>query len=519
MVGLIRPTLGPLPRIIAIDNVVPGKMPEMLDNGGVIARRVIQLQDRDEDMGAMYLRHLLWRLHEKVGDGTATAAVVFQSIYNQGITYIIAGGNAQQLRRYLEKGMQVILHELDRMAVPLEGRERLAQVAESICYDASLAKMLGEIFDIVGEYGRVEIRSGRGRELEREYVEGMYWESGILSRRMFTDQKRLRTEMEDAAILISDLEIEDPRALMPVISKAIENRIRSLVILVAKLSDLAIAFLISASQKDPDKFRVIAARPPGTAIGARISAMEDLAILTGGRPFVRAAGYAGFDKVKLEDLGRARRVWVDRTYLGVVGGKGDPRALREHLTKLRYNLTQAKDHEERKKLRERIGKLLGGSATLWIGGLTEMEIKARKELAQRTAEVLRGIIMEGVVPGGGVALLACRPALQNLLEQSTDPDERAAYRILIRALEEPIRTILTNAGYDASEVMAEIKLAGPGYGFDVRAGKVVHALQAGILDAAAVQREAIHSAVAGAALALTVDVLVQRKEPPEAFNT
>jgi chaperonin GroEL len=518
-VELIRPTLGPLPRIVAIDNVVPGKMPEILDDGGIIARRVLQLPNRDEDMGAMYVRHLLWRLHEKVGDGTATAAVVFQSIYDQGITYIAAGGNAQQLRRYLEKGMHVILDELSRMATPLQGKEQLAQVAESICYDPPLARMLGEIFDIVGEYGRVEIRSGRGRELEREYVEGMYWESGILSRRMFTDQAQLRTEMEDAAILISDLEIEDPRTLMPVMSRVLENKVRSLVILASKLSDLAIAFLVAANQKEPDKFQVIATKPPGATTDVRASAMEDLAILTGGRPFVRAAGYTSFDKVKFEDLGRARRVWVDRTYLGIVGGKGDPRALREHLARLHQSHRQADDRETRKKLRERIGKLMGGSATLWIGGLTEMEIKTRKELAERTTEALRGIIMEGVVPGGGVALLSCRPALQRSLDQSTDPDERAAYRILIRALEEPIRTILTNAGYDASEVMAEIKMAGPGYGFDVRSGKVVNAVQAGILDAAAVQKEAMHSAIGGAALALTVDVLVQRKAPPTAYET
>jgi chaperonin GroEL len=306
---------------------------------------------------------------------------------------------------------------------------------------------------------------------------------------------------------------------MPVMTKVMENKVRSLLILTSRLSDLAIAFLVSASQKEPEKFQVIAAKSPGATTDVRASAMEDLAILTGGRPFVRAAGYTGLDSVKFEDLGRARRVWVDRNYLGVVGGKGDPRALREHLVRLRDNFKQAEDREVRKKLRERIGKLMSGSATLWIGGLTEMEIKARKEVAERTADALRGTIMEGVLPGGGVALLSCRPALRRMLEQSTDPDERAAYRILIRAMEEPIRTILTNAGYDASEVMAEIRMAGPGHGFDVRSGKVVDTVQAGIFDAATVQKEAMYSAIASAALALTVDVLIQRKKPPEAFET
>lgn len=516
---LVRPTLGPLPRVVAIEQVSPGRAPEVLDSGGTIARRILQLPDRDEDMGAMYVRHMLWRLQEKVGDGTATAAVVFQSIYDQGVTYITSGGNAQQLRRYLEKGMRVILDELSRMAVPLEGKEQLARVAESICHDSPLAKILGEILDIIGEYGRIEIRSGRGRELEREYIEGMYWESGILSRRMFTDEMQLRTDLEDAAILISDLQIEDPRTLMPVLSQVIENKVRSLVILTPKASDLTIGFLVSVNQKDPEKLRVVAAKSPGATASDRLAALEDIAILTGGRAFVREAGYTGFDSVKFADLGRARRAWVDRHYLGVIGGQGNPRALRQHLVRLRDAFSRTKDHNERKKLRERIGKLMGGSATLWVGGLTETEITARKELAQRTADALRGTIMEGVLPGGGVALLACRPALQKLLDQSTDADERAAYRILIRALEEPIRTILTNAGYDASEVMAEIKRAGPGYGFDVRSGKIVNAVEAGILDAAAVQKEAMHSAIAGAALALTVDVLVQRRYPPQSFET
>lgn len=519
IVEAIRPTLGPLPRIVAIDGIVSGKPPEILDDGGVIARRIIQLPNRDEDMGAMYIRHVLWRLHEKVGDGTATAAVVFKSVYNQGVTYITSGGNAQQLRRYLEKGLQVILGELERMAMPVEGQDRLAQIAESICYDPPLAKMMGEIFDIIGEYGRLEIRSGRGRELEREYVEGMYWDGGILSRQMITDQARLRTELEDAAILLSDLEIEDPRVLMPVIKRTIESKTRSLLILANKLSDLTIASLVRISQNDPDKLRIIAAKAPGASSDTRPAALEDLAILTGGRPFVRAAGYTQFDRIEFKDLGRARRVWADRHHFGIIGGKGDPRALREHLARLRNVFEQAEDQETRKKLRERIGKLMGGSATLWIGGLTEMEIKARKAVAERTADALRGTMMEGILPGGGVALLSCRPALQKMLEQSSDPDERAAYRILIRALEEPTRTILSNAGYDASEVMAEIKMAGPGYGFDVRSGKVVDVIQAGIFDAANVQKQAMHSAIASAALALTVDVLVQRKTPPEAFET
>jgi len=518
IVAAVRPTLGPLPRIVALESTVSSStMPEVLDNGGVIARRIIQIADRDADMGAMFLRHLLWHMHEKVGDGTATAAVMFQSIYDQGVRYIVAGGNAMQLRRFMETGMRVILDELSGMATRLEGKQKLAQVAESICYDPPLAKMLGEIFDIIGEYGRLETRSGRGRELEREYVEGMYWSGGVLSRQMIADHAKMRTDMENAAILISDLEIEDPRQLTPVLETTIKAGFQSLMMIVGKLSDSATAFLLSVS-KDADKFRGIAVKAPQVTAADRAAALQDLAVLTGGRVLAKAAGFTP-GSVKPQDLGQARRAWADRSHFGIVGGKGDPRALREHIATLRAAFEQTDEPGDRRNLRERIGKLMGGSATLWVGGATEMEIEARKELAKRTADALRGAIADGVLPGGGVSLLACRPALLHKLEQSTDPDERAAYRILIRALEAPIRTILTNAGHDASEVMAEIKGARPGHGFDVRSGQVVDVAQAGIFDSAGVQRQVIHSAVGGAALALTVDVLVHHKQPPQAMDT
>lgn len=517
MVNAIRPTLGPLPRIVALERVHgSNRMPELLDDGGVIARRILQLPNRDEDMGAMFVRHLLWRMHEEVGDGTATAAVLFQSIYDQGVRYIVAGGNAMRLRYHLENGMRVILDELSGMAVHLEGKRRLTQIAESICYDPPLAKMMGEIFDIIGEYGRLEIRAGRSREIEREYVEGMYWESGLTSRQMITDHTKLRTEMENVAILISDLRIEDQRQLLSMIEKLVRAEIRSLLVIASWFSESATAALLAAS-RDSAKFQAIAVKTPG-ASGDQIAAMEDLAVLTGGHPLAKAAGRT-LNGVSPKDLGRARQIWADRSYFGIVGGKGDPRALRQHIAELRGAFKRASDPDARKKLRQRIGKLMGGSATLWVGGTTELEINARKALAERTSDALRGAIMEGVIPGGGVSLLACRPALQKMLNQSTGSDEHAAYRILIKALETPIRTILANAGHDASEIMAEIKLAGANHGFDVRSGQITDMAEAGIFDAANVQRAAVRSAVAGAALALTVDVLIHSKKPQESLQT
>jgi chaperonin GroEL len=513
MVEAVRPTLGPLPRFVAIDRAAENRMPELLDNGAAIARRILDLPDRDADVGAMFVRHVLWQVHERVGDGAATTAVLLQSIYNQGVRYLASGGNAMLLRHHLEEGMHVILNELTGMTVLVEGRQILAQVAESICYEPCLARLLGEIFDIIGEHGQLDIRSGRSRELEREYVEGMYWDGGLLSREMITDHAKLRTEMHNAAILIGDLALEDPHPLVPVLEMANGAGIRALLILATQLSSSVTALLLSAS-REPEKFQVIAAKTPGVTTTDQAMAMEDLAILTGGRPLLKVAGHT-LTGVRLQDLGQARRVWADRTYSGIVGGRGNPRVLRTHIASLRSAFGRTTDKDLRQKLQKRIGKLLGGSATLWIGGATETEIKARRELAERTADALRGVVREGMLPGGGVSLLACHQPLRHRLEYNADADRRAAYQILIKAMEAPIRAILSNAGYDASEVMAEIRQAGNGHGFDVRSRQVVDMAQAGIWDAAAVLKTAVHSAVSGAALALTTDVLVHHKKPQQ----
>ncbi len=510
--GAIRPTLGPQPRIVAIDRILDERMPELLDDGGTIAKRIIQLPGRYEDVGAMFLRDVLWRLHDQVGDGTATAAVLFQLIYNEGVRYLASGGNARRLQTHLEKGTGAILDQLTGMTVHLSGKEELAQIAETVCYDPSMAKLMGEIFDIIGEYGRLEIRPGRGRELEREYVEGMYWERGLVSREMIVDHQRLRTEFEDAAILISDLKIKEAGQLFPALELALRANIRSLLIVADEFADGAIAFLLA--NKKPEKFQVVAVKTPGWGREEQAAALTDLAVLTGGRPFIEVAGDT-FNEIKLEDFGRVRRVWADTRNFGIVGGKGNPRALRQHITTLRTAFAQTDGLVLREKFLKRIGKLLGGSATLWVGGATELEITEREELAKRTAAAMRAAIMEGVVPGGGVSLLACRPVLQQMLDQSSEPDAQAAYRILIKAMAEPIRTILTNAGYDASDVMAEIRLAGSGYGFDVNSGQVVDMMQAGIWDAAIVLKSAVYAAIASAGLALTLDVLVHRTEQPE----
>jgi chaperonin GroEL len=517
IVDVIRPTLGPRPRIVALESVSgPARAPETLDDGGTIARRILELPDRDEDVGAMYIRHVLWRLHESVGDGTATAAVIFKEVYNQGLRYLAAGGNAMRLRTYLEEGMRVIFDELSGMTSPLEGKEALARVAESICYDPPLAKMIGEIFDIIGVYGRLEIRSNNTNRLEREYIEGMYWEGGVLSRTMFTDPTSLRAELEDAAILVTDLAIEDPRDLTKLLTIVAKAKIEALLIVAKDVSQACVGLL--TRPEITRKVKIVAVKAPSVLFKAQGEALSDLAVLTGADPILGAVG-STLRSVRLENLGRARTVWADKSYFGIIGGRGDPRAVREHIAALRVAHEREDDSGEREKLAYRIGQLISGSAVLKVGAFTETDLKLRKELATRTITAMRAAMREGVLPGGGVALLACRPALRQRLEESADLDERMACRILLHAVEAPFRTLVENAGFEPSVVLGEVDRAGAGYGFDAIAGQVVDMAEAGVLDAAVVQKAAVRGGVGGAALALTTDVIVHRAAAPMGLHT
>jgi chaperonin GroEL len=294
---------------------------------------------------------------------------------------------------------------------------------------------------------------------------------------------------------------------------AIEARFPALLIVAESLSKKVIGFL--ETNKNPERIRVLAVKTPGWDKAQKAAALADLAVLTGGRPYIQAAGET-LIHITPGHFGRARRAWVELHNFGIVGGKGSPRELRRHISVLRSCYGRTEGVIERDRLRERIGKLLGGSATLWVGGLTEREIQARTELAERTAAALRSAMMEGILPGGGVALLACQPALLRRMKSAVEIDERAAYKILARAVAEPFRTILTNAGYDAGTILARVSRAGPGYGFDVNQEQVVHMLRDGVSDPASVEKSAVHAGISSAALALTIDTIIHQAKPEKA---
>lgn len=511
IVDAIRPTLGPFPGAVAIERISSDRAPELIDSGGIIARRIIELPNPDEDAGAMYLRGALWNLHERVGDGVATAAVLFQSIFNEGLKYIAAGGNAMILRQHLEAGMKVIVAALDDLVTPISGVEALTNVAKSVCHDHEMAAALGNIVSLIGEYGTLDIRSGHGRGIERELVAGSYWPGEVQSKQMIYDAIQNRTLFENAAILISDLEIEEAQELAPVIQAAVEAQINRLVIMCSKASDQAQGLIFQS--KNSDKLQIIAVKTPGIRSDVQMNYMSDIAVLTGGKPLLKAAGDT-LANITPSHFGHARRIWANEKYTGIARHQGEPKQIKKHIDALRTAYEGAKSAEERGSLQDRIGKLLGGAAAIDVGGLTETEMDTRKELAKRTADALRGAWREGILPGGGAAYLACRPALETLLDGDESADARAAHNILRGALESPFRTLLTNSGYEPGNFLNDVEKAGTGFGFDVVSGQVSEMVPMGIVDVAAVQKQALISAIRSAAMALTIDVLVHRKNPP-----
>jgi chaperonin GroEL len=379
IVGAIRPTLGPISGGVAIDHLNKTKaLPEFLDDGGVIARRIIELSNRDEDMGAMLVRSMVVRQHERVGDGTATAVVLFEAIFDAGLHYIAAGGNAMQLRRHLESAIPLLWDALDHMKIPLQGQAALTAMARSLCHDETLAQLLGEVFDQLGEYGRLEIREDYGRILRHEYVEGTYYFTGLFSSFLLPEGSAGTVTFENSAIFLSDFEVDDYHELFPVLQAANEAGVRALLIIARSLSEKAISLLVANNKLD--KFKVMAVKLPGLTPEERMAALNDLCVLTRATPFIKVTG-ASLKNVTVEHFGQAHRVWADLRVFGLVGGCGDAQQLRQHIRVLKAQYDNARDAAEARAIQERIGNLMGQSVTLWVGGFTEPEITIRKRLA------------------------------------------------------------------------------------------------------------------------------------------
>jgi chaperonin GroEL len=507
----VRPTLGPLPRLVVMERLQRTDAPEFLDDGATIARRIVEIEPRGSDVGAMLIRQALWRMNQQVGDGSATMTVMYQVLLNECMRYVVQFNHSPMLLRAgLEHGLKAVLLALDCDVAPLTGKDAIASMARGLCQDdVEMATMMGEIFDVVGAEGLIVVEEWNRPGLEREYIDGTYWHlSGWFSRMFVTEKADHRTTFADASLLISDLTLTEPDQLFSALDKCIQGGVKKLVIVAKEVSDRVVGLLVNNNQAKT--IETIAVRTPKIAEMDRVGAMEDIAVLTGGKPFY-SAGRETFENFRVDDLGQARRAWATESLFGIYGGKGDPRRVRQYLAQLRGSLRLAESDYDKKTLQQRIGRLSGGTAILRVGGTSLAELEARKVVAERAVAAVRLAVQAGVVAGGGAALLNAQTALEGL--PAKNDEEAVAFRILARALEEPMRTIAKNAGCSPDVMVEKVKAFPKGYGVDARTRQIVDLRQAGIVDSLLVLKKALEIAVSGAAMALTTDVIVHHRKP------
>jgi chaperonin GroEL len=503
LANVIRPTLGPLGRTVLIES--PNNVPlEALDDGGTIARRIYRIEDRNENMGAMLLREALRHQYDQVGDGTATAAVIFQGLLRAIRTLLGAGVNPMDLREPIVAAADQAVALLRDQAKPLQGQEMITRCALAICHDDDMSSLLGEVFYMTGGDGYVRAREWNRRHLDREYFEGCYWTGSWVSPHMITDPTKQEVRLENASVFVTDLHIKEADEILPVMEAALSTGRENLFLVVGEIGGQALSVLLSNLQKGTLKSLAVTSDAPYSEAWYLY---EDLGYLTGAHPFLKAAGDLPH-RVTTKDLGFARQVWATQTYFGVIAGGGDPRALRKHALSLRRRLKAETDREQINLLRKRVGKLLGGVATLFVGAATETEKKARYELAKRTIAALQQAAESGVLPGGGSSLVHCAKFLR---ESAHEEGGELGKRVMAQALEEPLRAIASNAGYNPSWVVTRVQELEPGTGFDVLSGEMVDMWEKGITDPVKIIESALQTAARTATLLMTTDVLVHSR--------
>jgi chaperonin GroEL len=510
MTALLRPTLGPLARTVVVGRIAGSDPPEVLDSGATIARRTLQLADPFEDMGAMLIRHLAWRVYDHVGDGSSTAAVLAHAILRNALKYIEAGGNGVAVRRGLERGLEVALRELDRQARHIDGPPAIASLIASTIRDDELAQMLGEALDAAGADGAILVEDGQSTRTTCEYLDGVRWNEGYLSPFLLKADETGSARVVNPRILVTDHLLGRAEDLLPLLEACVAAGVRSLFIVAPEIKDSAVGLLVVNRERGVLE-AAMAVRAP--SIGdQRTAILEDLAIVTGGRCVSQARGDRLAD-VTIDDLGSARQAWATQTTFGILGGGGSKASTRQRIIEVRAELSRVENSDvfSTTRIQERIGKLAGTSAVVHVGAPTsaeQAELKLRVEAAVRSA---RAALRDGVVPGGGAALLACVPAL-DCLRGSVDADESVGVAALALALAEPMRAILCNAGLTADAIAQQS--CDRNRVFDAVRREWVDPWANGPVDPLAVVRFVLESSVSTAAVGLTAEVLIHRPDAP-----
>jgi len=511
MARLLGLTLGPIGGNVVNDRDVSS--PEVLDDAATIARRIIQFPDRAEDAGAMMMRHIVWRVREEVGDGSATTAVLAQRLAEEMQRMIAAGANAMILRHGIDKGASVALRELKAQSAELEGEERIGAVASAAIGDPEIGGILGEIYDVLGPNANVVIEPYIATYHDRTYHDGARFRGGPLSPYFETDKIRHLTVLENPYILVADMNFNAPETVAALMGKVLDAGGKSILIICRSMSDKGIGVMVANNEAETIQAAASDLKPVGDL---RRGTMQDIAILTGGTDLTDKSSLTP-ERVTIEDFGQADRVILAKKSITIIGGHGDKKVIRERVKKLREGLRTTTDKELRTDLREMVTHFSAGIGELRIGALTGKERKELTELAEQAMKAVQAGMEGGVVPGGGAAYLACIPALEELATE-LEGDEATGVRALITALKEPMARIAANSGVHPPLAVGRAMQEGPGYGFEVRSQRVVNMLDKGIVDPTLVATRALEQAISGAIMLQTTDALVLHRDPKESFE-
>ncbi len=507
----VATTLGPKGRNVALDKKFGAPT---ITHDGVTVAKEIELEDPYENMGAQLLKEAATKTNDIAGDGTTTATVLAQTIVNEGLKNVAAGANPMLLKRGIEAGTSALSRRIKDMAVSIDSKEEIASVASISAQDTSIGELIAEVMDKVGKDGVITVEESRGLEFETEYVDGMQFDRGYISPYFVTDAETMEAVIEDAFILIHDKKISSAQDLLPILEKLIQTGRRNLVIIAEDVDGEALATLVL--NKLRGTINALAIKAPG--FGDRRKAMlQDIAVLTGGQVITEEMGRK-LESVQISDLGRAAKVVSTKDDSTVVDGQGDPMQIRARTEQIRVEIDRSTSDYDREKLQERLAKLSGGVAIIRVGAATEVELKEKKHRVEDALSATRAAVEEGIVPGGGVALINALDALDGV--NMPAGDESTGVRILRQALLAPMRKIAENAGQNGDVIIQNVRGAqkeqgDANVGYDVLTDQYVNMIKAGIIDPAKVTRGALENAASIAAMILTTEALVTDIPAPE----
>ena len=495
----VKITLGPKGSNVILDR---GFGSPLITNDGVTIAKEIELEDKVENLGAEVLKQAAEKTNDIAGDGTTTAVVLAWSIITAGLKNVTAGADALSIKRGIDKAVKAVIKELKNISQKVDSHDEIANVGSISADDKEIGSMIANIFDEVGKSGVITVEESKTLGLSKEVVKGLQFNKGYISPYMITDSEKMESILEDPYVIITDKKITIIQEILPLLDKIVQSGKKDLLIIADDLSGEALATLIL--NKLRGTFNVIAVKTPGFGDNKK-ELMEDIAIITGSKIISEEIGLK-LDKTELDDLGHARRIVINKDNTTIVDGGGNAEKIQNRIKQIKKQLENTDSDFDKEKLEERLAKLSGGIAVIKVGAATEVEQKEKQHRVEDAVRATKAALEEGVVPGGGIALLRSSKALDNI--QVDNEDEKIGVDIILRSLEEPIRQISENAGRSGEVVLEEAKKRQDNEGFDVTKGEFIDMFKAGIVDPTKVTRSALENAASVASMLLTTKVVI-----------